>query len=1527
MFGQLPRPPWHRKEECELPCYVQKNILRFIGADFDRLSLAHQPQGHKKIAEEIYHRLLKKEIIYDNPKFSKNSGKQHIRDAEDILYSSRRGTCLDLAVLYAGLLLDVELLPVLILIEGHALVAVSTTHFLTGWKAPGRPLCLKFQDVIKKEDKDAFVNAVKNGSLLAIECTGFAKSAALDAPNTEFPETVGRDNNGYMTFERAVAAGAEQLQGNRGFLFALDVATFRYGDWEKLPIEPPRYGANDLSGAARIFFDYYVGTGEKRRLFAGRDDAIARLDQWLAGGDEPPRILVEGPSGTGKSALLAQWADRLKDQDKYGVLLLPIGVRFGSSDPATIYEALAVKLSGLQGELLPQPSGSANKSDFYRDQIINLLRDVRPYDGRTSVLILDGVNEAPGLRIDEFVLPKDMSPYLRVVISIRTGLDGQPEPRVNLPDPKASPFAEPVVLKPIDREGMRALVDALLCAPAPADRDVLTDRLSALTKGDPLLLGYYCEILDEEAERRGGAPATIDTLRDFEPGLSSLIEQELRFHLEGQIPDAAIDAAFGALAVALAPLPISDFLGVLKQLNVVEPEARSTRTALSRFIMSSAGELSLRHERFTEYVRNERPNGQKIVARSTAALLAYQRDAAERLSQGSDDSASRYVMRHYARHLMTANAMDAADCTRLVSKGWLRCRLDAENGGRIGVADDARTVLQYIRRLDGPRDQAAMTAALRAALVLSSLRASDAVASPSLVRLARRYDLISGAEAEAVAAAQPPATRAESLAALALDEPEPAAQERLRNLVLAAVLQAHREDGSASIGQAARDALAPVFNSGQVVKVAADLAAAVKGKGNVDRALAHVIVGAAPAQHVGEIAEFLAPKMFDPSAFFLVCAKRAEGPLRDHFLTEALSAAKKHGDLRVDDEVDVLLIVAPEEAKRRAREWALGLESQHYLGAHTLTLGALFNTGALAIPDLEKALGIILARNPDGLTRFDIVRRFGKLRDDSAVVDRIIREALRDAANEDFMLARTALASCSTLAPNERAGLLKAILAESPDRKPVNLARLLRSMPINDPSYPDIARVAREAMIARRNTPLYVKYLFELWTSNDADIQHWCALEALQAASESMTAYEWLDDRLSLCDAHIPDRALAKSLVAKILRRVRTIEDTVEQWRFQIGLLDTPTAFSELARRARDAVDSGALPLNKIPDYLEIVRTALPADEYRKALDSALSRQRQALKTIDPRELAHYDRLLGLQMLIGMIPPEQIRKNEWAEYFAIFNQIDDGFANAKAHYVQRFPRFFRQVPAGAWFQSLEAALRADADKHENWTEYWLTLACAAPARMTRWRALWSGWKYFRSGKAWAWGGGYVRAQALLTLAEAAPSALAHRIRKHAWRLALTDKVPGAEKNLAQFITDHAKAIPRSMLTLAYQTLDGLLSNEASREQASLAALRVAGAGRGASLRRRALENPSPKVLAEYLSAIDPSGRNRNLTLSLIAAAGQEKRPQALSLLARATPELRVSVGSKLARMALDDMTELWPVSASRSSASVLHPSH
>jgi hypothetical protein len=65
------------------------------------------------------------------------------------------------------------------------------------------------------------------------------------------------------------------------------------------------------AGAAQSaeLIDFTLERGRHRR-FVGRDDVLARLDEWLLGPDDTGWVVVTGGPGMGKSAILSKWLDR-----------------------------------------------------------------------------------------------------------------------------------------------------------------------------------------------------------------------------------------------------------------------------------------------------------------------------------------------------------------------------------------------------------------------------------------------------------------------------------------------------------------------------------------------------------------------------------------------------------------------------------------------------------------------------------------------------------------------------------------------------------------------------------------------------------------------------------------------------------------------------------------------------------------------------------------------------------------------------------------------------------------------------------------------------------------------------------------------------------------------------------------------------------------------------------------------------------------------------------------------------------------
>lgn len=223
--------PWSKYDEKGLARYVVPDAAAKaaeLRLDLSRFDAEQQPGGRRLIAGELYRQLTARAnpIRYAHEKYHPQEELQVIRTPGEILYAPGEGTCLDLALLFCGLCLSCDLLPVLVVLEGHALAAVSLKygrkhHGPDRWDAFDRKELRRFEEEQGLlRDGKLLRRLVDQGEYIAVECTGFAQTfyTAETAP-----EGKGRDN-GFLPFERAVAAGREQL-GNprRPFQYALDV--------------------------------------------------------------------------------------------------------------------------------------------------------------------------------------------------------------------------------------------------------------------------------------------------------------------------------------------------------------------------------------------------------------------------------------------------------------------------------------------------------------------------------------------------------------------------------------------------------------------------------------------------------------------------------------------------------------------------------------------------------------------------------------------------------------------------------------------------------------------------------------------------------------------------------------------------------------------------------------------------------------------------------------------------------------------------------------------------------------------------------------------------------------------------------------------------------------------------------------------------------------------------------------------------------------------------------------------------------
>lgn len=223
---------WSKADHRGLAHFVNEEAAWQVAAldlGINRLDEEVKEGGRRRIVEVIYDKIRCRQprIDYDLEAFLRHGDyRQKIRTPRTILETDHRGTCLDLALLFCSLCLKNELLPFLLIVEGHALAAVHLTH---GRKSQGNDAWDAFNrtgfDVVQGGEgeiasREAVLDWIDRSILLPVECTGFAHSEAL--PDT-CPEGCGR-TGGFLDFEQAVAAGRAQIEkAARPFHYAIDI--------------------------------------------------------------------------------------------------------------------------------------------------------------------------------------------------------------------------------------------------------------------------------------------------------------------------------------------------------------------------------------------------------------------------------------------------------------------------------------------------------------------------------------------------------------------------------------------------------------------------------------------------------------------------------------------------------------------------------------------------------------------------------------------------------------------------------------------------------------------------------------------------------------------------------------------------------------------------------------------------------------------------------------------------------------------------------------------------------------------------------------------------------------------------------------------------------------------------------------------------------------------------------------------------------------------------------------------------------
>lgn len=317
---------WSKANEKDLVRYVTAESVKWLTLPVNRLDLIKQPDGRRLLIQAIYRELMEKGIRYAPQLYDPSDAIQPIRTPAEIFEAPKEGTCLDLAALFCGLCLGYDLLPLLVVIRGHALAAVSLKHELKDWNSLDREARNIFE-TDPLTDVQKLREWMDSGQYLAVECTGFAQSQIL--PET-VPEGVGRVGNGLLPFERAVAAGREQLdQVERPFSYALDIAVARY--YWAIESVGAEGGLDPKSYSTYREYRQRFKDALQKELpapsldfgptFAMEGESAVSVDSLVDKTKLMKRLILRGYAGGGKSAILRKCANRLLDEHFVPVII------------------------------------------------------------------------------------------------------------------------------------------------------------------------------------------------------------------------------------------------------------------------------------------------------------------------------------------------------------------------------------------------------------------------------------------------------------------------------------------------------------------------------------------------------------------------------------------------------------------------------------------------------------------------------------------------------------------------------------------------------------------------------------------------------------------------------------------------------------------------------------------------------------------------------------------------------------------------------------------------------------------------------------------------------------------------------------------------------------------------------------------------------------------------------------------------------------------------------------------------------
>ncbi len=446
------------------------------------------------------------------------------------------------------------------------------------------------------------------------------------------------------------------------------------------------------------FLAEYLGTEQEPEAFGGRLEAIRALNDWLAGAAS--RLLLAAPAGRGKSALLAHWVKNLLPRNDLAVVFVPVSVRFRTNLASLVFAALATRLAFLHHEAVP--ADLETSTDTWKNLVNSYLRKPLP-NGKTLLVVIDGLDEAGDWEAGENTLPRELPPGVRIVVSARFlagDQDAQPWLTRLGWDQAAVPSLE---LTPLTLAGVGEILRQMNFPVAEFSQQVdIVSELYRQSEGDPLLVHLYIE--DLWANKGTELRLRPSDLARLEPGYEGYFHywwqnQEKRRKDLGLETQENLQSLLNLLTGALGPLTLAEITTLVPELTADEIEVGLA--LIQRLIVREARTqgYTFRHRKLRGVFWEQLAEAEQ--KRLETRFLQWGENTLQQLLAGQlqPGQTPYYLVQYYGAHLERANAPVEKFLPLIEKPAWQQACFVAE-GAYPGYLRDVKRVWKACVAID-----------------------------------------------------------------------------------------------------------------------------------------------------------------------------------------------------------------------------------------------------------------------------------------------------------------------------------------------------------------------------------------------------------------------------------------------------------------------------------------------------------------------------------------------------------------------------------------------------------------------------------------------------------------------------------------------------------------------------------------------------------------------------------------------------------------------------------------------------------